>query len=250
MSGTVILVIDLKQVNLWQLTSRRWAKFDETHQRPINRSLAELLARVYVINAPSWAVTFYKSIRWWVPKNTRSKVRLLGTEFQAELLRVMSREVMTSMLEAFAPDGTLQQTKDGPPPAMREPLSVEGGIVTDIGVTPPTDPPSTASPLQAVQPVAVDMGAARERGARPPTDSVDEISVAREARLHQESEEKRNQVYAMSGKKKAEVDAEVADEAKRADKGGMNKWARLLGGFSLLAALGAIAFAMLIDEKK
>ena len=43
----LILVIDLGGLNMWQLISRRWSKFDEAHQRAVNRSLAELLARVY-----------------------------------------------------------------------------------------------------------------------------------------------------------------------------------------------------------
>jgi hypothetical protein len=42
----MVLVIDLRNVNVWQLTSRRWAKYDEAHQRAINRSLAEALAKV------------------------------------------------------------------------------------------------------------------------------------------------------------------------------------------------------------
>ena len=103
----MILVIDLRAVSVWQLVSRRWAKYDETYQKCINRSLAEALAQVYIINSPSWAVSFYKRIKWWIPANTQRKIRLLGTDCEAELLQVMSPEVLHAMLHAFTPDGKL-----------------------------------------------------------------------------------------------------------------------------------------------
>ena len=34
----LILVIDLKDIKVWQLTSRRWARYDEAHQRAIESS--------------------------------------------------------------------------------------------------------------------------------------------------------------------------------------------------------------------
>lgn len=42
----LILIIDLQAVSVWSLMSRRWAKYDEAHQKAINRSLAELLVRL------------------------------------------------------------------------------------------------------------------------------------------------------------------------------------------------------------
>ena len=66
---------------------------------------------------PAWAVAFYRSIRWWVPKNTLNKIRLLtSAETEGELLQVMSRDVMNSMLESFAPDGTLRHKEPSPSP--------------------------------------------------------------------------------------------------------------------------------------
>ena len=123
----LILVIDLKSVNFWQLTSRRWARYDAAHNRRIDRTLAELLARVYVINMPAWAVAFYRSIRWWVPKNTLNKIRLLtSAETEGELLQVMSRDVMNSMLESFAPDGTLRHKEPSPSPLGTPAVLAEG----------------------------------------------------------------------------------------------------------------------------
>ena len=103
----LILIYAQSPSNVWQLLSRRWAKYDETYQKCINRSLAEALAQVYIINSPSWAVAFYKRIKWWVPANTQRKIRLLGTDCEAELLQVMSPEVLHAMLHAFTPDGKL-----------------------------------------------------------------------------------------------------------------------------------------------
>ena len=99
----LILVIDLRSVSLWQLTSRKWAKFDEAHQRVINRTLAEIIARIYVINTPRWALWWYKTIEWWVPVKTRGKIRLLGTDYRAELLEVMDEEIVEAMLAFDGP---------------------------------------------------------------------------------------------------------------------------------------------------
>ena len=96
----MILVIDMRDVSLWQISSRRWARFDEAHYQKINRTLAEILARVYVINCPQWVVSFYRRMEWWVPAATRRKVRLLGADFRKELLQVMDATVMQSMLNS------------------------------------------------------------------------------------------------------------------------------------------------------
>jgi hypothetical protein len=96
----LLLVIDMRGVSLWQLTSRRWAKFDEAHQRVINRTLAEVIARIYVINCPAWVVWWYKRIEWWVPVKTRKKVKLLGPNFRSELEQVMGATLLQSFLEA------------------------------------------------------------------------------------------------------------------------------------------------------
>lgn len=78
-------------------------RYDENHNRVINRTLIEVLARVYVINCPRWALGFYKSIEWWIPAKTRSKVRLLGADYRDELLQVMDAEMIDTMLaEDFA----------------------------------------------------------------------------------------------------------------------------------------------------
>jgi hypothetical protein len=68
----LLLVIDLRAVSLWQLTSRRWAKFDEAHQTPINRTLAEIIGRIYVINCPRWITGFYRRIEWWIPPKSEN----------------------------------------------------------------------------------------------------------------------------------------------------------------------------------
>ena len=94
----LLLIIDLRAVSLWQLTSRRWAKFDETHQTPINRTLAEVIGRIYVINCPRWVTSWYKRIEWWIPPKTRGKIRLLGTDFRPELLQVIEPKVLQAML--------------------------------------------------------------------------------------------------------------------------------------------------------
>lgn len=74
------------------------------------------------------------------------------------------------------------------------------------------------------------------------SDSDDEAPAASEARLQQnfeEGEERRNKFYADKTREKG------------AEERGMSKWLRrFLSGFSLLAALGALALAMLVDESK
>lgn len=94
----LVLVIDLRHVSLWSLISRRWNRFDETHLRFINRTLAELLSRIYVINCPGWVTGFYKRIKWWVPANTQRKIRLLGSDYREELLQAMDERVLERML--------------------------------------------------------------------------------------------------------------------------------------------------------
>jgi hypothetical protein len=59
-----------------------------SQNRGINRTLAEFCSQIFVINTPGWAVALYKRIRWWVPANTQRKIRLLGTDYRAELLQV------------------------------------------------------------------------------------------------------------------------------------------------------------------
>ena len=92
-----------------------------------------------MINAPWWALGFYRSIEWWIPAHTRRKICLLGTDFEGEvtaysagmlrrpcsdvaaacrayvaarcygwqLLKVMSKETLDAMLHAYDEDGAL-----------------------------------------------------------------------------------------------------------------------------------------------
>jgi len=151
----MVLVIDLRNVNVWQLTSRRWAKYDEAHQRAINRSLAEALAKVYCINVPNWALGFYRSIKWWIPANTLRKITLLGSSaYEAELLRVMSPQSLHSMLTAFDEEGNLVPQ---PPPAPAAPA-------------PAAPAPSTEQ--------LVDVGLARESPRSAAKDASLRVSVA------------------------------------------------------------------------
>ena len=111
----MILVIDLRSVSLWQLTSRRWGKFDLEHLSPVNRTLAEILARVYIINTPGWAVGFFKRIKWWIPTKTQEKIRLLGTDYRGALLQVMDAKQIHSFVTADF--GNAEGAEDGAAPA-------------------------------------------------------------------------------------------------------------------------------------
>jgi len=97
----MVLVLDWRGVSLWNITSRRWAQYDAKYATPMNRTLAEALAKVFVINTPGWAVSFYRQIKWWIPKKTQAKIALLGGDFEPDLLRVMPKETLDSMLGAF-----------------------------------------------------------------------------------------------------------------------------------------------------
>lgn len=97
----MVLVLDWRGVSLWTISCRRWREYDSKYATPINKTLAEGLAKVFVINTPGWAVGFYNQIKWWIPKKTQSKIALLGVNFEPELLKVMSKETMESMLSAF-----------------------------------------------------------------------------------------------------------------------------------------------------
>ena len=77
-------------------------RFDETHFRVINRTLVEVIARIYVINCPSWAVWFYKRIEWWVPAKTRKKIKFLSSNFRGEFERVFGVGLTQSLVEAAA----------------------------------------------------------------------------------------------------------------------------------------------------
>jgi len=63
------------------------------HPRLDRLELAHVICR--------WAVSFYRQIKWWIPKKTQAKIALLGGDFEPALLRVMPKETLDSMLGAF-----------------------------------------------------------------------------------------------------------------------------------------------------
>ena len=56
----------------------------------------------YRSNCPGWVTSFYRRIKWWVPKHTQSKIRLLDSDYRGELLKVMDPKTLQSMLATFA----------------------------------------------------------------------------------------------------------------------------------------------------
>ena len=103
------------QVSLWHITSRAWRHFDSTHYGHINRTMAEALARVYIINAASWIVAFYNRIRWWLPLNTQKKLVFLGgpASYLPVLSSVMDEETLRELTDLFeVEDGRMARKKE------------------------------------------------------------------------------------------------------------------------------------------
>ncbi len=100
----ILMVIDLKDVSLWHLTSWRWTRFDKKHYSVINKGcMVEALARVYVINSPPWIVAFYNRIKGWLPLNTQRKLVFLGGEkqYMPLLESLMREEPLRALIKLF-----------------------------------------------------------------------------------------------------------------------------------------------------
>jgi len=95
----MLMVLDVSNVSYAALTSPRWTMFQMKHIDKIDKTLAEGLSRIYIINAKQWMLKFYKSIEWWMPANTRAKVAFLGSDFREELLEVMDEGTLQTMLD-------------------------------------------------------------------------------------------------------------------------------------------------------
>ena len=123
---------------------------------------------------PGWAVGFYRRIEWWIPRHTRRKVKLLGSEFQTELLRVMDQNVMDAMLGAFAhrddggaalvaaPAGAAHHVSGKQTASVRTNGAAPTAAPACSTVAPsPSAPPAAAAPAASAGPPPIDVGVAR-----------------------------------------------------------------------------------------
>lgn len=97
-----ILVLDVRDITVWTLTSRAWSSFDKRHLNGLNKSMAEAIARIYVINAPGWLAAFYnRAIRYMLPHRTQSKLFFLGgpAQYEPQLEAILSGDTLAELLE-------------------------------------------------------------------------------------------------------------------------------------------------------
>jgi len=114
----ILMIVDLQDVSLWHLTAPCWSTFNRRYMDRINRSMAEGVARAYVINSPRWLVAMYRRLiagSRWLPKKTQEKLQFFGgpDDYEPQLSKHLDAKTLAElhkyMDEARELDGRLER---------------------------------------------------------------------------------------------------------------------------------------------
>ena len=133
----LVMVLDLKSVSFWSLagsSKKTWREISKKHLDAINSSMAESLARMYVINAAGWVVSFYNGIKGLLPAKTQQKIVILGGEsqFLPQLRTQMDETALQAMLAAMRNDYT---AADAAAAAAAEAIAAATAAATDANTS-------------------------------------------------------------------------------------------------------------------
>lgn len=102
----ILMVIDLRAVSYWALTSRKWISFDRKHMGHLNLTMAEALSKVYIVNTPKWVLVTLSTLKKWLPANTFQKLEFLGgrDKYHPVLSEVMGAGTLSELYELMEAD--------------------------------------------------------------------------------------------------------------------------------------------------